>query len=95
MMCNLESWTADDEKALLEMQRRREEVMSKRRKVVYAVIEKMDTGVRSVDMDELTDSLITHADAVTLALKPFTRKEGHVSKLDMPDFSKENSDGQS
>lgn len=65
-----DSWTADDEKALLELQRRREEVMNKRKNVLLAVVEKFDTHDSSVN------NLIRHADAITEALKPFTRKEG-------------------
>lgn len=92
-MC--ESWTADDEKALLELQRRREEVMTKRRNVLCEVVKKLRPTI-TVDeeleitchyatYDSLTDELIKHADAITEALKPFTRKEGNRAKhLEVP-----------
>lgn len=73
-MC-LESWTADDEKALLELQRRRQEVMNKRRNVLQIVIDE-HLSIRGADIDTVVDELIMHADAITEALKPFTRKEG-------------------
>lgn len=83
MMC--ESWTADDEKALLELQRRREEVMTKRRNVLEAVVRKFALDLESYEYDsdlrtDVTDELIKHADAVTEALNPFTRKEGNRTK---------------
>lgn len=82
-MC--ESWTADDEKALLELQRRREEVMAKRRNVLDAVVGKLALVLESYEYDsdlrtDVTDELIKHADAITEALKPFTRKEGIRNK---------------
>lgn len=73
-MC-IESWTADDEKALLELQRRRQEVMNKRRNVLQIVIDE-HLSIRGADIDTVVDELIMHADAITEALKPFTRKEG-------------------
>lgn len=73
-MCD--RWTAEDEKALVELQRRREEVMTKRRNVLRAVVESKLMLSRSVDTDEIVDQLIIHADAITDALKTFTRKEG-------------------
>lgn len=87
-MC--EYWTADDEKALLELQQRRDTVMTKRRNVLEAVVGKFALDLKSYEYDsdlrtDVTDELIKHADAINDALKPFTRKEGIRAKtIDVP-----------
>lgn len=77
-MC--ESWTADDEKALLELQRRREEVMTKRRNILLEIIQSWKPSEFDMSPTGVTNQLIKHADAITEALKPFTRKEGNRTK---------------
>jgi hypothetical protein len=83
-MC--ESWNADDEAALAAMIARKNEVMGKRRTVLLAVVEKLNLDLAAYEFDSdllecVTDELITHADAITSALKAFTRKEVGNTKL--------------
>lgn len=94
-MCS-ENWNADDEKALLEMQRRREEVMTKRRNVLLAVVNRINFRDENgcTDLDGICNGLIEYADAITAALKPFTRKDlgGRVveeavpQKMELPEL---------
>ena len=96
-----ETWTQDDELQLAAMLHRKTEVVNKRRTVLKALVSKLDLDIDNgtieiepfVTPDSLADQLIKHADEITTALKPFTRKEvGHAVKFDLPKL--EASDGQ-
>lgn len=82
-MC--ESWNQDDELQLAAMLHRKNEVMAKRRTVLFEVLNQWKPEDFRFTPDGLTDQMIKHADAITNALKPFTRREvGHAVKFDLP-----------
>jgi hypothetical protein len=90
-----ETWTQDDELQLAAMLHRKNEVVAKRRTELNSVLYKLSLDAMDgiVDRNGLTDELIKHADAITNALKPFTRREvGHAVKYNLPTL--EASDGQ-
>jgi phosphoribosylpyrophosphate synthetase len=92
-MSSLESWTQDDELQLAAMLHRKTEVVNKRRKVLKALVDRFDLSKMDLqdENEVITDNLIEHADAITNALKPFTRREvGHAVKFELPKLEASN-----